>query len=155
MSYVDDSDTHEDEIDDLLEDIDSDLEPVEDYDPLEASLMVGAQFQHLVNIFKSSPSAFPPIRRTPYQKSTYTGLDWTSCNFTTYVHAGKFYVMDSGYANIPGFMTPYRGERYHLPEWLWSNQFPDNARKMFDRRHATVCNVIECNFGLLKGSFPS
>ncbi|CAA0838951.1 Unknown protein [Striga hermonthica] len=51
-------------------------------------------------------------------------------------------------------MTPYRGERYHLPEWLGSNQLPDNARELFNRRHATVRNVIERSFGLLKGKFP-
>ncbi|CAA0836169.1 Unknown protein [Striga hermonthica] len=51
-------------------------------------------------------------------------------------------------------MTPYRGERYHLPEWLGSNQLPGNARELFNRRHATVRNVIERSFGLLKGKFP-
>ncbi|CAA0821757.1 Unknown protein, partial [Striga hermonthica] len=71
-----------------------------------------------------------------------------------YPPPGKFYVVDSGYAHIPGFMTPYRGERYHLPEWLGSNQLPGNARELFNRRHATVRNVIERSFGLLKGKFP-
>ncbi|CAA0833566.1 Unknown protein [Striga hermonthica] len=193
---------------------------VEDYDPLETSLMMGAQFQQLVNIYESSSSAFPPLRRIPNRESTYSGLDWDcigaidgtiipawvpegqqgsyrcrkgylaqnvmlACDFdlkSTFVLAGwegsandarifnqklsdprynfsypppgKFYVVDSGYAHILGFMTPYRGEIYHLPEWLVSNQLPDNARELLIRRHATIRNVIERNFGLLKGKFP-
>ncbi|CAA0817225.1 Unknown protein [Striga hermonthica] len=237
MFYVDDSDTYEEEIDDLPEDVDSEFETVEEHDPFEASLMMGAQFQQLVNIYESSASVFPPLRRIPYRESTYSSLDWgikgndlqlkhsenqerqtalvqltgllylrgcqkdnmvprcrkgylaqnmmLACDFDlkfTFVLAGwegrandarifnqtlsdprynfpypppgKFYVVDSGYAHIPGFMTPYRGERYHLPEWLGSNQLPGNARELFNRRHATVRNVIECSFGLLKGKFP-
>ncbi|CAA0821528.1 Unknown protein [Striga hermonthica] len=65
-----------------------------------------------------------------------------------------FYVVDSRYAHITGFMTPYHGERYHLPEWLGSNQLPDNARELFNRRHATVRNFIERSFVLLKEKFP-
>ncbi|CAA0838957.1 Unknown protein [Striga hermonthica] len=67
---------------------------------------------------------------------------------------GKYYVVDSGYANIPGFLSPYRGDRYHLPEWIRSNQTPQNARELFNRRHATVRNVVERSFGILKGKFP-
>ncbi|CAA0811975.1 Unknown protein [Striga hermonthica] len=79
------------------------------------------------------------------------------CKFT-YVLAGwegrKYYVVDSAYANVPGFMSPYRGDRYHLPEWIRSNQTPKNARELFNRRHATVRNVVERTFGILKGKFP-
>ncbi|CAA0836858.1 Unknown protein [Striga hermonthica] len=75
MSYVHGSDTYEEEIDDLP-DIDSEFDPVEDYEPLETSLMVGSQFQKLVNIYESSSSAFSPLRRMPYRESMYSGLDW-------------------------------------------------------------------------------
>ncbi|CAA0841043.1 Unknown protein [Striga hermonthica] len=67
---------------------------------------------------------------------------------------GKYYVVDSGYANVPGFMAPYRGDRYHLPEWIRSNKTPKTARELFNRRHATVRNVVERSFGILKGKFP-
>jgi hypothetical protein len=30
---------------------------------------------------------------------------------------GKYYVVDVGYPNRPGYLAPYKGERYHLPEW--------------------------------------
>ncbi|CAA0806872.1 Unknown protein [Striga hermonthica] len=58
------------------------------------------------------------------------------------------------YANVPGFLSPYRDDRYHLPEWIRSNQTPKNARELFNRRHATVHNVVERSFGILKGKFP-
>ncbi|CAL1411710.1 unnamed protein product [Linum trigynum] len=33
------------------------------------------------------------------------------------VPAGYYYLCDAGYASSPGFLTPYRGQRYHLKEW--------------------------------------
>ncbi|CAA0810607.1 Unknown protein [Striga hermonthica] len=51
-------------------------------------------------------------------------------------------------------MAPYRGDMYHLPEWTRSNQTPKNARELFNRRHATVRNVVEHRFGIPKGKFP-
>jgi hypothetical protein len=31
--------------------------------------------------------------------------------------AGKYYVVDAGYPNQPGYLAPYKGERYHMPKW--------------------------------------
>ncbi|CAA0840427.1 Unknown protein [Striga hermonthica] len=58
------------------------------------------------------------------------------------------------YANVPGFLSPYRGDRYHLPELIRSNQTPKNSRELLNKRHATVRNVVERSFGILKGKFP-
>lgn len=30
---------------------------------------------------------------------------------------GKYFLVDSGYTNMPGFLSPYRGERYHLRDY--------------------------------------
>ncbi|KAL6629318.1 hypothetical protein ACP70R_029083 [Stipagrostis hirtigluma subsp. patula] len=30
---------------------------------------------------------------------------------------GKFYLVDSGYPNKPGYLAPYKGTKYHLPEF--------------------------------------
>ncbi|CAN6273479.1 unnamed protein product [Urochloa humidicola] len=30
---------------------------------------------------------------------------------------GKYYLVDSGYPNRMGFLSPYKGEKYHLPEF--------------------------------------
>ncbi|KAK6136305.1 hypothetical protein DH2020_029969 [Rehmannia glutinosa] len=67
--------------------------------------------------------------------------------------SGKYYVVDSGFSNFPGFLSPYRGERYHIPEWVGANRNPSSMKELFNRRHATVRNVIERCFGSLKQRF--
>ncbi|CAN1824999.1 Protein ALP1-like [Linum perenne] len=38
------------------------------------------------------------------------------------VPKGSYYLCDVGYANCEGFLTPFRGQRYHLREWgTWSS----------------------------------
>ncbi|KAK6160636.1 hypothetical protein DH2020_004017 [Rehmannia glutinosa] len=76
-----------------------------------------------------------------------------SANQTLVTTPGKYYVVDSGYANFPGFLSPYHGERYHLPEWVGSNSNPSTMKELFNRRHATVRNIIERCFGSLKKRF--
>ncbi|KAK6156513.1 hypothetical protein DH2020_010761 [Rehmannia glutinosa] len=74
-------------------------------------------------------------------------------NQTRVTAPGKYYVVDSGYTNFPGFLSPYHGERYHLPEWVGSNSNPSIMKELFNRRHATVRNIIERCFGSLKKRF--
>ncbi|KAL0445649.1 UNVERIFIED_CONTAM: hypothetical protein Slati_1692800 [Sesamum latifolium] len=66
------------------------------------------------------------------------------------VPAGNYYLCDNGYANGEGFLTPYRGLRYHLKEWERGSGGPQNACELFNLRHAAARNVIERSFGLLK-----
>ncbi|KAL2224335.1 UNVERIFIED_CONTAM: hypothetical protein Sindi_3031000, partial [Sesamum indicum] len=33
------------------------------------------------------------------------------------IPSGNYYLCDNGYANAEGFLTPYRGVRYHLRDW--------------------------------------
>jgi hypothetical protein len=41
-----------------------------------------------------------------------------SCVLIFYVTCvGKYYVVDVGYPNQPRYLAPYKGERYHLPEY--------------------------------------
>ncbi|XP_061365999.1 protein ALP1-like [Gastrolobium bilobum] len=49
-----------------------------------------------------------------------------------------------------GFLTPYRGQRYHLSEWRHGAQ-PTTAQEFFNMKHSSARNVIERCFGLLKG----
>ncbi|KAG8372299.1 hypothetical protein BUALT_Bualt12G0051800 [Buddleja alternifolia] len=35
----------------------------------------------------------------------------------------KYYLVDSGFTNMPGFLAPIRGERYHLNDWRNSERF--------------------------------
>ncbi|KAI3882809.1 hypothetical protein MKX03_020809, partial [Papaver bracteatum] len=57
----------------------------------------------------------------------------------------KFYLADAGFANIPQFITPYRGVRYHLKEF--GGNRPKDAKELFNLRHASLRNAIERAIG--------
>ncbi|KAK6158944.1 hypothetical protein DH2020_006258 [Rehmannia glutinosa] len=63
---------------------------------------------------------------------------------------GNCYLCDCGYRNGPGFLTPYRGVRYHLDEFGTGTSVPQNYRELFNLRHAKARNIIERSFGLLQ-----
>ena len=65
---------------------------------------------------------------------------------------GKYYLVDAGFMLRSGFITPFRGVRYHLKEY--STHSPENAEELFNLRHASLRNVIERAFGVLKKRFP-
>ncbi|KAI8571012.1 hypothetical protein RHMOL_Rhmol01G0083500 [Rhododendron molle] len=67
---------------------------------------------------------------------------------------GKYYVVDSGYQNMPGFLTPYKGERYHLSLFRGRRRLPTKEEEWFNYRHSSLRNVIERCFGALKARFP-
>ena len=48
---------------------------------------------------------------------------------------------------VKDFLTPYRGQRYHLNDW---SRPPTNAEELFNMRHSSTRNVIERCFGLIK-----
>ncbi|KAJ9543985.1 hypothetical protein OSB04_023692 [Centaurea solstitialis] len=58
-----------------------------------------------------------------------------------------YYLCDAGYTNGEGFLTPYRGQHYHLYDW---SRPPTNAKELFNMRHSSARNVIERCFGLFK-----
>ncbi|GLT84750.1 hypothetical protein SLE2022_029650 [Rubroshorea leprosula] len=64
---------------------------------------------------------------------------------------GKFYLVDAGFMLKSGLITPYRGVHYHLKEY--SNNPPQNAKELFNLRHAALRNAIERAFGVLKRRF--
>ncbi|XP_061362876.1 protein ALP1-like [Gastrolobium bilobum] len=66
------------------------------------------------------------------------------------VPKGYYYLADVGYMNGEGFLTPYRGQRYHLNEWKHGAQ-PTTPQEFFNMKHSGARNVIERCFGLLKG----
>ncbi|KAL6336580.1 hypothetical protein AAG906_025135 [Vitis piasezkii] len=67
---------------------------------------------------------------------------------------GKYYVVDSGYPCISGFLPPYRGERYHLQEYRGRRNQPIRYKELFNYRHSSLRNIIESYFGVLKTRFP-
>ncbi|KAL0298213.1 UNVERIFIED_CONTAM: hypothetical protein Scaly_3070200 [Sesamum calycinum] len=56
---------------------------------------------------------------------------------------GNYYLVDGGYSNGEGFLSPYRGVRYHLKEWESGNNTPQNHQEFFNMKHASARNVIE------------
>ncbi|CAI9260811.1 unnamed protein product [Lactuca saligna] len=65
---------------------------------------------------------------------------------------GRYYLVDAGLPHSTILMAPYRGVRYHLKEY--STRAPQNARELFNLRHASLRNAIERAFGVLKRRFP-
>lgn len=50
----------------------------------------------------------------------------------------KYYLADAGYSNSDYVMIPYRGVRYHLKEQSLAGQKPENAKELFNLRHASL-----------------
>ena len=69
------------------------------------------------------------------------------------LYVGKYYLVDAGYPNAPGFLAPYRCTRYHLKEWSRENPI-NSAHELFNHRHSSLRNAIERTFGILKQHFP-
>jgi hypothetical protein len=64
---------------------------------------------------------------------------------------GKYYLVDSGYPNRTGYLAPYKGSTYHLPEFrLRRQRAPQGKYEMFNYLHSSLRNVIERAFGVLK-----
>lgn len=69
------------------------------------------------------------------------------------IDAGRYYLVDNKYANMPGFIAPYLGVPYN------SNEFPSgyhlqDAKELFNQRHFLLRNVTDRIFGALKERFP-
>ncbi|KAL0385654.1 UNVERIFIED_CONTAM: hypothetical protein Sradi_2959700 [Sesamum radiatum] len=48
------------------------------------------------------------------------------------VPTGNYYLCDNGYTNGDGFLTPYRGVRYHLKEWETNQSGPQNHQELYN-----------------------
>ncbi|XVE83458.1 hypothetical protein DITRI_Ditri16bG0089600 [Diplodiscus trichospermus] len=80
-------------------------------------------------------------------------LDDPDQNFP-HISEGKYYLVDTGYSNMEGFLAPYPGVRHHLHEYRGANQLPRNAKELFNHRHSSLRNVIQRSFDVLKTRFP-
>ncbi|KAL5480800.1 hypothetical protein ACEPAI_9740 [Sanghuangporus weigelae] len=79
--------------------------------------------------------------------------DARKCDFL--IPRSKFYLGDAGFSASTSVLVPYRGVRYHLREWHAGNQNPrpQNAKELFNLRHAQARNVVERIFGVFKRRF--
>ncbi|GMN23299.1 hypothetical protein TIFTF001_040435 [Ficus carica] len=66
---------------------------------------------------------------------------------------GKFYLADAGYANKEGFLSPFRRETYHLPEYRRRRGGLGNRKEVFNYTHSSLRNCIERTFGVWKARF--
>jgi hypothetical protein len=64
-----------------------------------------------------------------------------------YLDVEKYYLVDSRYLNEYGYLGPYRGERYHLPEFHRRGQL-QSREEIFNRVHSSLRYVIERTFGV-------
>jgi hypothetical protein len=65
----------------------------------------------------------------------------------------KYWLRDAGYSNSETVLVPYRGTRYHLKEQQLAKKKPENSKELFNLRHASLQNVIERIFGVLKRKY--
>ncbi|CAL0319960.1 unnamed protein product [Lupinus luteus] len=65
----------------------------------------------------------------------------------------QFYLLDSGFPNMPGYLAPFRKTRYHLRDFRDGGR-PRGKQELFNHRHSSLRNVIESCFGVLKARFP-
>ncbi|KAJ0020097.1 hypothetical protein Pint_31745 [Pistacia integerrima] len=61
---------------------------------------------------------------------------------------GFYYLCDVGYTNGEWFLTPYRGQQYHLNEWRQGHQ-PVTSQEYFNMKYSQTRNCIERCFGIL------
>ena len=67
--------------------------------------------------------------------------------------AGKYFLVDFKYENIPGFIAPYVGAPYGLLEH--ENGFkPQDAKELFNHRHSLLRSITDRTLVALKERFP-
>ncbi|XP_003572253.1 protein ALP1-like [Brachypodium distachyon] len=65
---------------------------------------------------------------------------------------GKYYLVDADYPNRPGYLAPYKGERYHVPDF-YRGAAPNTPKEKFNKIHSSKRNAIERAFGVLKNKW--
>ncbi|XP_021818574.1 uncharacterized protein LOC110760581 [Prunus avium] len=97
-------------------------------------------------------ASIPPEDQVPYigKKGIPTQNIMAACNFDMqfiFACAGKYYLVDAGYPQMSGYLGPYKGERYHLPDFRRGTQ-PTGSREVFNHVHSSLRSVIERTFGV-------
>ncbi|KAL0549845.1 hypothetical protein IC582_014334 [Cucumis melo] len=90
------------------------------------------------------------IGKDPQQTRKFSRMPLPNKN-ELQVLKGYYYLCNAGYPNAEGFLTPYRGQRYHLQEWCGDGNVPTTGKEYFNMKHSSTQNVIERAFNILKG----
>lgn len=64
---------------------------------------------------------------------------------------GKYYLVDTGFPLVPGFLAPYHSTRYHHRDI--EGRRPEGSKELFNFGHSSLHDVIESTIGLLKKRF--
>lgn len=73
--------------------------------------------------------------------------------FTLYTCVEKYYLVDYGYSNKPGYLASFRNIPYHLQDAWRRGGGINGPTELFNYRHASLRNCIEKCFGVLKTRF--
>jgi hypothetical protein len=65
--------------------------------------------------------------------------------FFSFSGIGKYYLVDAGYPLRNRYLTPYKGERYHLPDF-WRASRGNKIEERFNYVHLLLRSVIERTF---------
>ena len=65
------------------------------------------------------------------------------------IFVGKYYLVDARYQQTDGYLGPYRGIRYHLPDFQRGGR-PKGLKETFNRWHSSLRSCIERAFGVWK-----
>ncbi|KAK4384526.1 hypothetical protein Sango_3052700 [Sesamum angolense] len=67
----------------------------------------------------------------------------------------NYYLCDNGYANMEGYLTPYRDVWYHLHEWDHGVGGPQNKEELFNLKHSSAQNANKGLLGNMDVDFQS
>lgn len=62
---------------------------------------------------------------------------------------GKYYLVDAGYPQTVQYVGPYKGVKYHLPDFR-RGQPPQGYQEIFNKAHSSLRSCIERTFGVWK-----
>lgn len=80
-------------------------------------------------------------------------LDDPDQNFP-HIAEGKYYLIDTSYLNMEGFIAPFQGVRYSMHEFKGAKCLPRDVKELFNHRHSTLRHAILRTFYVLKERFP-
>jgi hypothetical protein len=66
-----------------------------------------------------------------------------------YTCLGKYYMVNAGYPNRLRYLTSYKGQMYHIPDWRRGTT-PSGEQEIFNYLHLNIHNVIERTFKIWK-----